>query len=141
MDASHPVEAKQFRVERRRFEQTALLLQGGGALGSYQAGDNITDVNADAKFDPLVPRHIGILFRHAALDFVGASDGIDHAGELDESAVPGVLELTRVGMNFLSGHFQARGQRGNGHMQRSTIGTKLQKPDSSGPRCPPRADL
>ena len=92
MDASHPVEAKQFRVERRRFEQTALLLQGGGALGSYQAGDNITDVNADAKFDPLVPRHIGILFRHAALDFVGASDGIDHACELDASAVPGVLD-------------------------------------------------
>jgi hypothetical protein len=53
--------------------------------------DNITDVNADAKFDPLVLRHIGVLFCHTALDFVGASDGIDHAGELDESAVPGVL--------------------------------------------------
>jgi NTE family protein len=33
----HP-EAKQFRVEHSRFEQTVLLLQGGGALGSYQAG-------------------------------------------------------------------------------------------------------
>src|SRR5712691_13394016 len=54
--------------------------------------DNITDVDANAKFDPLVLRHIGILFRHAALDFVGASDGIDHACELDESAVPGVLD-------------------------------------------------
>ena len=54
--------------------------------------NNITDVNADAKFDPLVLRHIGILFRHAALDFVGTSDGIDHAGELDESAVSGVLD-------------------------------------------------
>src|SRR5712691_4253034 len=51
-----------------------------------------TDVTADAKFDPLVLRHIGILFRHAALDFVGASDGVDHAGELDESAVPGILD-------------------------------------------------
>jgi predicted acylesterase/phospholipase RssA len=30
--------ATQFRVERSRFEQTVLLLQGGGALGSYQAG-------------------------------------------------------------------------------------------------------
>jgi NTE family protein len=38
MDPSHPVEAKQFRIERSRFEQTVLLLQGGGALGSYQAG-------------------------------------------------------------------------------------------------------
>src|SRR6266403_2846804 len=54
--------------------------------------DNITDVNADAKFDPFVLRHIGILFRHAALDFVGTSQGIDHACELDESAVSGVLD-------------------------------------------------
>jgi hypothetical protein len=54
--------------------------------------DNITDVNADAKFDPLVLRHIDILLRHAALDFVGASDGIDHAAELNESAVPGILD-------------------------------------------------
>jgi hypothetical protein len=38
MDASHPVYAEQFRVEHSRFEQTVLLLQGGGALGSYQAG-------------------------------------------------------------------------------------------------------
>jgi 3-hydroxybutyrate dehydrogenase len=29
MDVSHPVEAKQFRVERSRFEKTVLLLQGG----------------------------------------------------------------------------------------------------------------
>src|SRR5260221_4707921 len=54
--------------------------------------DNITDVNADAKFDPLVLRHIVILFGHAALDFVGASHGVDHACELDESAVPSVLD-------------------------------------------------
>src|SRR5229473_1431043 len=54
--------------------------------------DNITDVNADAKFDPFVLRHIGILFGHAALDFVGTSHGIDHAGELNESAVSGILD-------------------------------------------------
>jgi hypothetical protein len=34
------------------------------------------------------------LFRHAALDFVGASDGVYNACELDESAVPGVLDDT-----------------------------------------------
>src|SRR5207245_10340840 len=56
--------------------------------------DNITDVNADAKFNPLVLRHIGISFRHAALDFVCASDGIDHAGELNEDAVPCILDDT-----------------------------------------------
>ena len=58
--------------------------------------DNITDVNADAKFDPLVLRHIDILFRHAALDFVGTSHGVDHAGELNESAVPGILDDASV---------------------------------------------
>jgi hypothetical protein len=31
------------------------------------------------------------LFGHAALDFVGTSHGVDHAGELNESAVPGIL--------------------------------------------------
>ena len=58
--------------------------------------DDITDVNADAKFDPLVLRHIDILFGHAALNFVGTSHGVDHAGELDESAVPGILDDTSV---------------------------------------------
>src|SRR5258707_222320 len=36
--------------------------------------DNITDVNADAKFDPLDLRHVDILFGHAALNF----DGFHH---------------------------------------------------------------
>ena len=63
---------------------------------SFVCDNNITDVNADAKFDPLVLRHIGILFGHAALDFVGTSHGIDHAGELNESAVPGILDDASV---------------------------------------------
>jgi NTE family protein len=50
MDASHPVYAKQFRVERCRFEQTVLLLQGGGALGSYQAG--VYQALAEANLHP-----------------------------------------------------------------------------------------
>src|SRR5229473_3518975 len=37
MDAPPNTKAKRFRVERSRFEQTVLLLQGGGALGSYRA--------------------------------------------------------------------------------------------------------
>jgi hypothetical protein len=32
----------------------------------------------------------------AALDVVGTSHGVDHAGELNESAVPGVLDDTSV---------------------------------------------
>jgi hypothetical protein len=76
--------------------------------------DNITEVNADAKFDPLVLRHIGISFCHAALDVVGTSHGVDHAGELNESAVPGVLDDTSVMLSDfgiekrLSESFQSR---------------------------------
>jgi len=54
--------------------------------------DNITDVNADTKFDPFVLRHIYILFGHATLDFVCTSHRINHAGELNERAVTGILD-------------------------------------------------
>ena len=53
-------------------------------------------MNADAKLDPFVLRHIRILFRHAALDFVGTSHSIFDAPELNESAVPGILDDTSV---------------------------------------------
>jgi len=58
-----------------------------GAIADYDRA-----LNADPKFDPFVLWHIGILFGHAALDFVGTSHGVDHAGELNESAVPGILD-------------------------------------------------
>jgi hypothetical protein len=69
-------------------------------------------VNADAKFDPLVLRHIGILFRHTALDFVGTSHGIDHAGELDEGAVPRILDdaSTMIGDFGIKKRFSKRSQ-------------------------------
>ena len=54
--------------------------------------DDITDVNTDTKFDPFVLGHIDILLGHAALDFVGTAQGVDHAGELDKSAVARVLD-------------------------------------------------
>jgi len=38
MDTLSDTKTKYPRVERGSFEQTVLLLQGGGALGSYQAG-------------------------------------------------------------------------------------------------------
>src|SRR5207302_7673306 len=54
--------------------------------------DNITDVNADAKFDPLDLRYVDILLGHAALNFDGTSHGVEDAGELNESAVAGILD-------------------------------------------------
>jgi NTE family protein len=50
MDASPSPKAKQSRVARSRFEQTVLLLQGGGALGSYQAG--VYQALAEAELHP-----------------------------------------------------------------------------------------
>jgi hypothetical protein len=38
MDASSSAVPKNLHRANARFEQTVLLLQGGGALGSYQAG-------------------------------------------------------------------------------------------------------
>ena len=76
--------------------------------------DNITDVNADAELDPLVQRHIDILFGHAALNFVGTSHRVDHTGELNEGTVPCILDDTSVMFsNFriekrLSKRFQLR---------------------------------
>ena len=53
-------------------------------------------MNADAQFDPFILRHVGILFGHTALDFVRTSQGIDHAGELNEGTVPGILHDASV---------------------------------------------
>ena len=54
--------------------------------------DDVADVNADPKFDPLGLRHGGILLDHAALDLDGASRRIDGAGKLDQHAVTGRLD-------------------------------------------------
>ena len=50
MDVTPSGKAKQSRRERNQFEQTVLLLQGGGALGSYQAG--VYQALAEADLDP-----------------------------------------------------------------------------------------
>ena len=71
MNALHPAEAKQFRVERSRFEQTVLLLQGGGALGSYQAG--VYQALAEADLHPDWVAGISIGAVNAALDLFRAS--------------------------------------------------------------------
>jgi len=49
-------------------------------------------VNADAIFDPLDLRHFDILLGHDALNFDGAAYCIYDAPELNESAVPGILD-------------------------------------------------
>ena len=48
-------------------------------------------MNSDAKFDPFALRHASISFSHTALNVDGATNGVHHAGELNECAVPGIL--------------------------------------------------
>jgi predicted acylesterase/phospholipase RssA len=50
MNASSPAVPKNLRYSNARFEQTVLLLQGGGALGSYQAG--VYQALAEANLHP-----------------------------------------------------------------------------------------
>jgi ferredoxin len=50
MDTLSRTKTKYPRVERGSFEQTVLLLQGGGALGSYQAG--VYQALAEANLHP-----------------------------------------------------------------------------------------
>ena len=50
MNASSPALPKHLHVSNAQFEQTVLLLQGGGALGSYQAG--VYQALAEANLHP-----------------------------------------------------------------------------------------
>ena len=54
--------------------------------------DDVTDMNADAKFDPEVVRHVAILHGHTALDFRRALHRLYHAWELGQQAVAGGLD-------------------------------------------------
>ncbi len=58
--------------------------------------DNITDVNADSKFNPLDLRYIDIVFGHAALNFDRAAYGIYDTAKLNEGVVPCILDDTSV---------------------------------------------
>jgi hypothetical protein len=54
--------------------------------------DDVTDVDADAKFDPLDLRHRSILLSHTALDLNGAAHRIYDTAELSEHAIARVLD-------------------------------------------------
>jgi hypothetical protein len=54
--------------------------------------DDIADVNANAKLDPDILGHIGVLFGHATLEFDRTARSIDRTGELDQHAVTGRLD-------------------------------------------------
>src|SRR4029079_13085225 len=49
--------------------------------------DDVADVDADAKRDPLLWRHAGVAIRHPALYVDRATHRIDDAGELEQQPV------------------------------------------------------
>ena len=54
--------------------------------------NDVADVDADAKLYPPVLWGVGIVLGHVALDFQSTSRRVHRAGELNESAVPGILD-------------------------------------------------
>jgi hypothetical protein len=54
--------------------------------------NNIADVNADAKLDPIVLGRTYILLGHAALNFDGASRCVDGTGKLDHHSIASCLD-------------------------------------------------
>ena len=54
--------------------------------------NDVTDVDTDAKFDPLIFRYSGILLGHTALHFNRTSNRINCAGKLDQHTVTGCLD-------------------------------------------------
>jgi hypothetical protein len=51
--------------------------------------NDIADIDANSKLNPLLPRHIHIAFNHTELDLGSAAQRVDNTGEFDQNAVTG----------------------------------------------------
>jgi len=54
--------------------------------------DHIANMNANAEFDTAIFRYAGVAVDHRVLHLNGATHGVDHAAELDESSIAGPFE-------------------------------------------------
>ena len=54
--------------------------------------NDVPDIDADAKLDPLFLRYTGIAFGHAALNIDSTAHRVYNAAELSEQAIAGVLD-------------------------------------------------
>ncbi len=54
--------------------------------------DDVADMNANAKFDPAVQGHVGILRSHIALNLDRASRCVHRTGEFNQYAIPRCLD-------------------------------------------------
>src|SRR3954471_21326357 len=78
MDASSSTVPRYLHCGNTRFEQTVLLLQGGGALGSYQAG--VYQALAEADLHPDCVAGISIGAINSAI--IAGNPAIERVGKL-----------------------------------------------------------
>src|ERR1700739_302828 len=64
------------------------------AVNIVRLDDDVAEVYANPKFDPLVDTYPGVSLAHAALHFNGTSYRVNHGRELNQHAVPGRLNDT-----------------------------------------------
>ncbi len=57
------------------------------AMDVVALDNDVAEVDADAELDPLVRRHAGVSLCLGLLDLDRATQGVDHAGKLDQQAV------------------------------------------------------
>src|SRR6516164_3495903 len=62
------------------------------AVDVVRRDDDVTEIDADAQLDASALRHPGIAGDDEPLHIQGAANRVDHAAELDEGAVTGVLD-------------------------------------------------
>jgi hypothetical protein len=55
-------------------------------------GDDVVDIDADAKLDPLFLWYVGIAFQHAPLDIKRTAHRVHDAAELSQQPISGVLD-------------------------------------------------
>src|SRR6516164_4066217 len=72
------------------------LLQPGSDVHSVTEdivflNDYVAKIDPDAEPDPALLRHVRLAVDHSPLDLYGASHGVDHARELGQQALTGIL--------------------------------------------------
>ena len=77
--------------------------------------DDITKINADAKLDATIPRHIDVSFANFLLNFHGARNRADHAWKFGQDAISGKFDdaslmLRNVLVDYFGSNLIERGE-------------------------------
>jgi hypothetical protein len=103
------LETTEIRLLSETFRNAIYLSKAAGF-----DGDDVADVDADAKFDAHALGHVGVTFGHTALNGDRAAHGIDGTGKLDQYSIASRLYdaagmLGNLGVKqFTAMHLEAR---------------------------------